>query len=138
LSEITRRGLIGAGLSGAVLAVVASDRTAQAVEAGTGYVPVDTLVVNVMDHGAKGDGVTDDTAAIQATINGSPAGSTIFFPGGRTYLVSAPVRLLGDRAYVGGGWHLSNAGAIIKQKSGANMIASGASPVTGLFVDNGW
>jgi hypothetical protein len=116
---------------------VATGRTAQAA-GGTTYVPIDTLVVNVMDHGAKGDGQTDDTAAIQATINGSPAGSTVFFPGGRTYLVSAPIRLLGDRAYVGGGWHLSNAAAVVKQKNGANIVASGASPVTGLFVDNGW
>jgi hypothetical protein len=137
LSEISRRGLLGAGLSGALLAVAASDRSAQAAD-GSGYVPIDTLVVNVMDHGARGDGVTDDTAAIQATINGSAPGSTIFFPGGRTYLISSPIRLLGDRAYLGGGWHLSNAAAIIKQKSGANMVAAGASAVTGLFVDNGW
>ena len=40
--------------------------------------------VSVMDFGAVGDGVTDDTAAIQAAID---SGSTVYFPDG-TYLVS--------------------------------------------------
>jgi hypothetical protein len=41
-------------------------------------------VVNVKSYGAVGDGVTDDTAAIQAA---SDAGAAVFFPNG-TYLVS--------------------------------------------------
>lgn len=49
--------------------------------------------INVMDFGAKGDGVTDDTAAIQAAINYATerGGGTIFFPytsGG--YIVASP------------------------------------------------
>ena len=45
--------------------------------------PANRSLINVSDAGAKGDGITDDTAAIQAAING---GTTIFFPRG-TYLV---------------------------------------------------
>jgi len=44
--------------------------------------------VNVKNYGAVGDGVANDTAAIQAAINAvSSAGRTIYFPSG-TYLVT--------------------------------------------------
>ena len=42
-------------------------------------------VVNVKDFGAVGDGVTDDTAAIQAAVD---IGSSVYFPDG-TYLMGA-------------------------------------------------
>lgn len=59
---------------------------------------------NVQSYGAKGDGVTDDTAAINAAINagnrcGSGCGSStttpaiVYFPPG-TYLVSSPIQLI--------------------------------------------
>ena len=38
--------------------------------------------VSVKDFGAVGDGVVDDTAAIQAAIDGLSSGGTIFFPSG--------------------------------------------------------
>lgn len=49
--------------------------------------PVESRVVNVRNFGAKGDGVTDDTAAIQAAIANPSGTSLIYFPNG-TYVVS--------------------------------------------------
>jgi hypothetical protein len=47
--------------------------------------------VSVTEYGARGDGVTDDTAAIQAAFNAATeTGPAIFFPAG-TYNVSAPL-----------------------------------------------
>lgn len=97
----------------------------------------DSLVVNVKYHGAVGDGVTNDTAAIQAAINGSSNGATIYFPAG-VYLISSPIILQEDRAYVGAGTAFAgaNGGAVIKQQDGANI--TGSSGLTGLLVANAW
>ena len=38
------------------------------------------LVLNVMDYGAKGDGIFDDTAAVQSAIDAAPEHSTVMFP----------------------------------------------------------
>ena len=47
--------------------------------------------LNVKDFGAKGDGVADDTAAIQAAIDKMEDGKhSVVFPSG-TYLVSSPI-----------------------------------------------
>jgi hypothetical protein len=64
-------------------------------QAGTGAVArtVDSKledVVSVKDFGAVGDGVTDDTASIQAAINASPR---VFLPAG-VYVVSAVTGLV--------------------------------------------
>lgn len=51
--------------------------------------------LSVKDFGAVGDGVADDTAAIQATVTAAgnrPGGCTVFFPNG-TYKVSAPINV---------------------------------------------
>jgi uncharacterized protein YlzI (FlbEa/FlbD family) len=44
--------------------------------------------INVKAFGAKGDGVTNDSAAIQNAINSLTKGGTVLFPNG-TYLISA-------------------------------------------------
>ena len=48
------------------------------------------LRVNVIDFGAKGDGQTDDTAAVQAAIDSIENGGVVEFPRG-TYVVSGLV-----------------------------------------------
>jgi len=51
--------------------------------------PTSPLVVNVRDKGAKGDGRTDDTEAIQAAIDEvGGTGGTVLVPQG-TYMVDA-------------------------------------------------
>lgn len=47
----------------------------------------ETASLSVTDFGARGDGVTDDTRAIQTAINCMPKGSRLYFPKG-TYLTS--------------------------------------------------
>ena len=62
---------------------------------------IDGAAVNVLDFGAVGDGVTDDTAAIQAAIDSQSGGGAVFLPNGE-YLISstltAPcgIRLIGN------------------------------------------
>jgi hypothetical protein len=59
-------------------------QTPAASSASTDWINVKTT------YGAKGDGSTDDTTAIQNAINGASAGQTIYFPVG-TYVTSAPL-----------------------------------------------
>jgi hypothetical protein len=54
------------------------------------YSMINGEIANVLDYGAVGDGVTDDTAAIQAAINSQ---SAVFLPRG-VYLVDPDVGLI--------------------------------------------
>ncbi len=53
--------------------------------------PVDAGTLNVKEFGAKGDGRTDDTAAIQAVLNAHPNGRRIIYLPNGTYLVSKTI-----------------------------------------------
>jgi len=59
------------------------------------------------DFAAKGDGVTDDTAALQKTIDAAAAaaGDAIAYLPSGSYVVTAPLRITGRDYFVGGtGW----------------------------------
>ena len=60
-------------------------------------------VVNVKDYGAVGDGVHDDTAAIQAALD---EGGHVVLPKG-TYLTSATLTIPADTSLSGDGWDTS-------------------------------
>lgn len=50
------------------------------------------IIYNVKSYGAKGDGVTDDTAEIQAAVNAAMiTGGEIIFPGKGPYLISSEI-----------------------------------------------
>ena len=67
------------------------------IQAGTGAVQrtVESKLqdtVSVKDFGAVGDGVADDTAAIQAAVNSVSSGGQVYFPSG-TYQISSAISL---------------------------------------------
>ena len=57
---------------------------------GLRYSKTGGTVYNIMDYGAKGDGVTDDAAAIQTAIDqcSKSGGGTVLVPAGRTFMCS--------------------------------------------------
>jgi len=57
---------------------------------------------NVKAYGAKGDGVTDDTASIKSAFAAAAAGGTIFFPPG-TYLVTSSITIISNTTIQGAG-----------------------------------
>ena len=65
---------------------------ADTINAPNGVVfPDDAAIFNVRDYGAKGDGITDDSIALQAALNEAQSSASIlYFPNG-TYLVSRPL-----------------------------------------------
>ena len=58
--------------------------------------------INVKDYGCKGDGITDDSNAIQSAINNN-SGKTIYFPKG-IYLVNKGIKLIDHTSILGDGF----------------------------------
>ncbi len=76
------------------------------------YSMISGIVFNALDFGAIGDGVANDTAAIQAAVNAS-TGNTLYIPAG-TYLVSSEIFLVSNITLAGEG-----PGTIIKIANGS-------------------
>lgn len=92
---------------------------------------------NVKEYGLVGDGVTDDTAALQALINLaiSEGRKTIFFPPGTYYVTSLvnddKVFFVGDNATFTGGYT-----GVINQFGGGELNQNAFSKVNNLEADN--
>lgn len=105
--------------------------------------PVDAGVLNVKDFGAYGDGIHDDTAAINAALaaSGGDTGprfwqnKTVYLPLG-TYLVSAPLlKRYSDGSFASGFILLgqSRQGTIIKLKDSAPGYQDATKPQAVMF-----
>jgi polygalacturonase len=88
--RLTTRGKILTAIAASLtLASVAMPASATNWWTTTPTVSIGTTALNVKNFGAMGNGVTDDTAAIQAAINALPAtGGTVVVPNG-TYMINA-------------------------------------------------
>ena len=76
-------------------------------------------MINVRELGARGDGVSDDTKAIQTAIEAAENGATLKFPAG-VYLVSnLRVKNHSGLVFTGEGRR-----SVIKQKAGAERMAT--------------
>lgn len=78
-----------AAMPSGVVGVVTAQKIRDALQAVIDNAPnwKSDLVFNVKAYGAKGDGTTNDTAALAACFAAAPEGATIYFPGG-TYLTT--------------------------------------------------
>lgn len=81
----------------------------------------DLGIVNVKDWGAKGDGTTDDTTAIQAALNNR---GLVYFPEG-TYKISSAVKLRSNTIIEGNGATIDSDGSCISITQNASTDVEG-------------
>jgi hypothetical protein len=81
------------------------------------YSMINGAFANVLDYGAVGNGIADDTVAIQAAINAS---NGIYFPSG-TYFITAALQIPNNRVLRGE----SRQSTVIKRTDGNQQIISG-------------
>ena len=91
------------------------------------------------DFGAIGDGVTDDTAAIQAAWDAASGGDEIFYPSGIYSIttLTIPAKILnhvGPNSYIGPGAQITGSGAITIDTPAAT--ASRGSTIKNLYLFN--
>ncbi|KAF7359322.1 Glucan 1,3-beta-glucosidase [Mycena sanguinolenta] len=90
--------------------------------------------VSVRDQGAKGDGSTDDTAALQAVFDAYAGCKIIFFDAG-TYVVTSTLKIPAGTQVVGEAWSvIAGKGSAFQDQSNPQVVVQvGAPGSTGLM-----
>lgn len=97
LPDSTRRSMFKLGTAAAIGAGVIALAAPQQASATTSF----PSYLSVKDYGATGNGVTNDTAAVNAAITAAVNGDTIYFPAGKyrifsALLINKSIKLMGD------------------------------------------
>jgi hypothetical protein len=98
---------------------VLNDKTAMLELVDRHALAQDGKILNVKEFGARGDGASDDTAAIQKTIDAAPDGSTIYFPAGTYNVSNFVVKKRSGLSFTG-----EERNSVIRRKAGAARIAT--------------
>jgi glucan 1,3-beta-glucosidase len=96
-------------------------------------------VVNVKEHSVAGDGIRDDTAAIQAVINSAAASNQlVFFPYG-TYVITDTIKVPTGSRLVGEAWSqlMASGSKFGDIKKPRPMIQIGAPGDVGMYFQHG-
>ncbi|MFF1701336.1 glycosyl hydrolase family 28-related protein [Streptomyces sp. NPDC058252] len=112
----------------------------------SGKMDVDSLMLNVKDHGAKADDTTDDSQAIQALIDTAPQGAVVYLPPGK-YRLAAPLRVSNGVTLRGGGWNphfvprTNMVAAYLRPATAGNFVGNSLiivnpAPVNGPYIDS--
>lgn len=80
-----------------------------------------TTGTSVKEYGARGDGIANDTAAVNQAITAAGIGGTVFFPTG-TYLISSKLTQLDKQKWLGDG---SPSGTTLKKTGNCDLIEMG-------------
>ncbi|KAG6814280.1 hypothetical protein H0H92_013405 [Tricholoma furcatifolium] len=91
-------------------------------------------IVSVKDNGAKGDGKTDDTAALQAVFNEYSGCKIIFFDAG-TYIVTSTLTIPAGTQMVGEAWSViaGSGSAFQNQANPQAVVRAGAAGSQGVL-----
>ncbi len=92
--------------------------TAGRPEVDSDWAPLTLAMVDPRDFGAAGNGVADDTDAVQRAIDSldDADGGIVFFADGKTYRTTEPIRITGDHVKL---WARSGRGAMVADTNGA-------------------
>lgn len=98
--------------------------------------PTSSLLFNVMDYGAVGNGIADDQPAIQAALDAcAGTGGVVLFPAGKTFLLVSFFHSV-CCLQVGSNTHVRATGATIKRGVGKYMLCNWASTSTPVYTGN--